>query len=137
MKPKFSWEPLDGGSLLLRVADGDKTTTWTVKPRQQNNTICNTLQEVASALWDRADWDLEKNRWDSPPPRPMVELVRTVDAEEFAELKKQPITEEESRQALAAKAAKVLANANWFEREDDAYEDLEVKVMGKGTTSAW
>jgi len=89
-KPKFSWEPLDGGSLLLRVTDGDKTTTWTVKPRQQNNTICNMLQEVASALWDRADWDLEKNRWDGVP---MIETVRTVDAEELAELQqKKPIT---------------------------------------------
>jgi len=134
-KPKFSWEPLDGGSLLLRVTDGDKTTTWTVKPRQQNNTICNMLQEVASALWDRADWDLEKNRWDGVP---MIETVRTVDAEELAELQqKKPITEEESRQALAAKAAKVLANANWFDREDDNYESLELRTIGKGTTSAW
>lgn len=119
---KFSWEPLDRGSLLLRITDGDRETTWKVR----KNTTTEKLQEVFTEMLFELGSDASKV-WDYPP---MVESVRTVDAEELAELRGTPgqaTTEEASKAALAAKAASVSAAGgnfwrNFKDTDDRVYE---------------
>ena len=121
MTKRFSWE-VDKTSLLLRVEDGDKKTEWKIRKSTNHEVLRETFEGVQLALWEGY---------------PMREMVRTVDAEELAELQKaweersstavQATTEEDSRAAQAALVAKLNVNAKWY--EDDDEESMFVAML--------
>jgi len=110
---KFSWE-VDKTSLILRVEDGDKKTEWKIRKSTNHEVLRETFEGIQLALWEGY---------------PMREMVRTVDAEELAELQKaweeksstavQANTEEASRAAQAARVAQLTSTAKWYEDDDE------------------
>lgn len=110
MTSKFSWEPLDGGSLLLKVADGDRETTWKITKRTSTNRISAVMYEVSAALYARKEYMQEQ-------PKPLRELVRTVDDVEMAELRED--AEKASRAAQQAAVDKLSRKAQWWDNDDD------------------
>jgi hypothetical protein len=112
---KLTWE-VDKTSLVLKVTDGAKETTWKIRKTTRLEDIRVMLEEIQLALWDPSGWHPEA-------AKPMLEEARTVDAEELAELQRyQPTretTEEASRAAQAARVAKLNIGAKWFEADDD------------------
>jgi hypothetical protein len=116
---KFSWEPLDRGSLLLRITDGDRETTWKIRKNTSIDKVRMIFDEMTDEL-GATNVELHSWEWAGTP---MPETVRTVDAEELAELQGyQPIqetSEEASRAAQAARVAKLNIGAKWFEADDD------------------
>lgn len=127
MTKKLTWE-VEKTSLVLRVSDSGKTTTWTLRPKTQGNALAEILQQIASEVFDRGEHDLERaqdNSWARIAPNtPMIENVRTVDAEELAELQRYnryETTEEASRAAQAAAVKQLEVSAKWFDVEDDTY----------------
>lgn len=124
MKPKFSWEPSQG-SLLLKVTNGDRETTWRVKKNAGMSDLYTIFQEVASAIDDTLY---------VRTPKVDIETILYDDdkLKDWLNSQSETTTEEESRQALAAKAASVtLSSSNWFGSEDDL-SDLDLYVLGTG-----
>lgn len=124
MTKKLTWE-VEKTSLVLKVSDSGKTTTWTLRPKIQGNALAEILQQIASEVFDRGEYDLERGKaaWELEPTRPMFEPGRTVDAEELAELQRyeavQAESEEASRAAQAREVARLNIGAKWFEADDD------------------
>lgn len=115
---KLTWE-VEKTSLVLKVTDGAKETTWRVRKSTKNEDLRQILEEMQLALWIPSWEPISESK-------PMLETVRTVDAEELAELQRyQPVqanTEEASRAAQARQVAKLTQSAKWFEAdEDDSY----------------
>lgn len=123
MTKKLTWE-VEKTSLVLKVSDSGKTTTWTLRPKTQGNALAEILQQIASEVFDRGEYDLERSQmtWEIEPTRPMIESVRTVDAEELAELRRyqhNETSEEASRAAQAREVQRLNIGAKWFEADDD------------------
>lgn len=115
MTKKLTWE-VDKASLVLKVTDGAKETTWKIRKSTKNEDLRQILEEMQLALWIPSWEPIE-------PTTPMLERVRTVDAEELAELQRykavQADTEEASRAAQAARVRQLNIGAKWFEADDD------------------
>jgi len=109
----FNWEA-EKATLTLRVTDGAKETTWRIRKTTSNDTLREVFEELQMAMWEG---------------KPLQERVRTVDAEELAELQKawedrsstavQATTEEASRAAQAAHVAQLSRGAKWFDNDDE------------------
>lgn len=117
MTKKLTWE-VDKTSLVLKVTDGAKETTWRIRKTSKAEDLRGMFEEIESALMGT-----ELPRWTG---KPMIERVRTVDDVELAELQRyqgvQADSEEASRAAQAAQVAKLNTGAKWFEAdEDDTY----------------
>lgn len=114
MSKKFTWE-VEKTSLILRVTDGAKETTWKIRKGMLSGQLITVFNEVLNSLWES-----EPAPWDG---KPMLEAVRTVDAEELAELQRyrpvQADSEEASRAAQARRVAQLNVGAKWFEDLDD------------------
>lgn len=121
MTKKLTWE-VDKTSLVLKVTDGAKETTWKIRKTTKPEVLRQTLEEMQLALWEP-----HMDNWGPiAPTKPMLEAVRTVDAEELAELQRykavQAESEEASRAAQAARVRELNIGAKWFEAdEDDTY----------------
>lgn len=116
MTKKLTWE-VEKTSLVIRIADGDRKTEWTVRKTSPANKLRGMLGEMMLELSDEEPWEPIQ------PTKPMLERVRTVDAEELAELQRyQPVqaaSEEASRAAQAARVRELNIGAKWFEADDD------------------
>jgi hypothetical protein len=112
---KLTWE-VDKTSLVLKVTDGAKESTWKLRKNMDAMTHLKILGDVLDSLWVHE----EPPAWDGMP---MLEAVRTVDAEELAELQRykalQVESEEASRAAQAARVRELNIGAKWFEADDD------------------
>lgn len=106
-KPKFSWET-PAGSLVLKITDGSKETKWTFRKTTKFEDLMTALEEMVGTLSQRytvgKPWPVEYN----PYPDKEATWLEPVQA----------TTEEDSKAALAAKAAKAQAGA-WFSAKDD------------------
>jgi hypothetical protein len=116
---KLTWE-VDKASLVLKVTDGAKETTWKIRKSTKTEDLRTILEEMQLALWEPGG----PNSWGPIEPTvPMLEAVRTVDAEELAELQRykavQASSEEASRAAQAAYVDKLNIGAKWFEADED------------------
>ena len=115
MTKKLTWE-VEKTSLVLKVTDGAKETTWKIRKTMKAEDLRQVLEEMQLALWVPS-WEPIQ------PTKPMLESVRTVDAEELAELQRyQPVqaaSEEASRAAQAARVRELNIGAKWFEADDD------------------
>lgn len=138
MSKRFTWE-VEKTSLILRVTDGAKETTWKIRKNMKLEDVSQTLEDMWVAL--QGGKTLGELAQELVPPvgaavpwdgRPMLEAVRTVDAEELAELQRyktvQADSEEASRAAQAARVAQLNVGAKWFEAEDDIYPFDSVQV---------
>lgn len=110
MTSKFSWEPLDRGSLLLRIKDGAKETSWTIRKTTTVVELYQTFRELADMLDDGL----------YPTTRavkPLREPVRTVDDVELAEIRED--AEKASRAAQQAKVDELSRKAQWWDDDED------------------
>ena len=116
MTKKLTWE-VEKTSLVLKVTDGAKETTWKLRKSQGADVWTKIFSEMLDSLGG-----LEPIPWEPlQPTRPMIESVRTVDAEELAELQRyqhNETSEEASRAAQAAYVDKLNINAKWFNVDD-------------------
>jgi hypothetical protein len=120
---KLTWE-VDKTSLVLKVTDGAKETTWKIRKSTKIEDLRTMLEEMQLALWDSTNLDQRYVEEYVPQwtGKPMIESVRTVDAEELAELQRyqhNETSEEESRAAQAAEARRFEIGARWFDVDDD------------------
>lgn len=129
MSKKLTWE-VEKTSLVLRVADGAKETTWKIRKTAKADDLRQIFEEIQLALWVPT-WEPITGT------KPMFEAVRTVDAEELAELQRykavQATSEEASRAAQAARVAQLNIGAKWFEAEDDIYPFDSAQVQDYDT----
>ena len=129
MSKKLTWE-VEKTSLVLRVTDGAKETTWKIRKTAKADDLRQIFEEIQLALWVPT-WEPITDT------KPMFEAVRTVDAEELAELQRykavQATSEEASRAAQAARVAQLNIGAKWFEAEDDVYPFDSAQVQDYDT----
>lgn len=128
-RAKFSWEPLTGGSLLLRVTQDEKDTTWKVSKRTSSDRLITILWEVQEAL------AIDKVAGASfALPQRVAVRGPLIDSGGVEYRMNDEVTEEMSRAALAAKAAKVSVSlgGKWFENIDESDDDLPMYVIGHG-----
>lgn len=129
---KLTWE-VEKTSLVLKVTDGAKETTWRLRKNQGSTVWIKIFSEVVGAL----DTYYEEPEWEPiAATKPMLETVRTVDAEELAELQRyQPIqadSEEASRAAQAREVAKLTRTAKWFETDEDDVYNVDIPSYDDG-----
>jgi hypothetical protein len=132
MTKKLTWE-VDKTSLVLKVTDGAKETTWKLRKASKIEDISQVFEDIWVSLQDTETLGDLANRlipqlpdYDPWQGKPMLEAVRTVDAEELEQLQRyqgvQATSEEASRAAQAEQARQFNINARWFEAdEDDTY----------------
>ena len=103
MTKKLTWE-VEKTSLVLKVTDGAKETTWKLRKNQGSGIWTKIFSEVLNPLWETgpAPWDDEPIQ----PTRPMYEPGCTVDAEELAELQRYEAVQAESEEASRAAQAR-------------------------------
>lgn len=131
---KFSWEPLDGGSLLLRVADGDRETTWKLTKRTSIDRLYQMLWEIQSTIDEQRyerivgvnamPTEAELRQASQPPRR-----SESFDMDEPAG----PVvagSEEESKAILQAQADAAKVDGKWFEKS--SYELPNIFALGHG-----
>jgi hypothetical protein len=124
---KLTWE-VDKTSLVLKVTDGAKETTWKLRKNMKTESLRMTLEEMQLALWEPKGLSdveellrLAKRNAEEFEAKPLLETARTVDAEELAELQRYrhyETSEEESRAAQAAEVARLNISAKWFDVDD-------------------
>lgn len=120
MTKKLTWE-VEKTSLVLKVTDGAKETTWKIRKTAKAEDLRTILEEMQLALWEPSS---NKDWARIAPNTPMIENVRTVGAEELEELRRYnryETTEEASRAAQAAAVKQLEVGAKWFDVEDDTY----------------
>jgi hypothetical protein len=125
---KLTWE-VDKTSLVLKVTDGAKETTWKLRKNMGWADYVVALTQITEALSPQSPMMIDdqgqfRGRAALVLPAPMLESVRTVDAEELAELQRQypgshETSEEASRAAQAREVARLSIGAKWFEADDD------------------
>lgn len=120
MTKKLTWE-VEKTSLVLKITDGDRETKWVVRKSTTTEKLRGFLGEMLLELQESpeesyGDWAR------IAPNTPMIESVRTADAEELAELQRYnryETSEEASRAAQAAEVHRLNIGAKWFEAVDD------------------
>jgi len=139
---KLTWE-VDKTSLVLKVTDGAKETTWKLRKNMKIENLRMTLEEMQLALWEPKGLSdveellrLAKRNAEEFGAKPMLERVRTVDAEELAELQRykavQADSEEASRAAQAAQVAKLNLNSRWFDVDEDEIYGIPIADYDTG-----
>ena len=130
MTKKLTWE-VDKTSLVLKITDGPKETTWKIRKTTKPEVLRQTLEEMQLALWEP-----HMDIWGPiTPTKPLLEADRTVDAEELAELQRyqhNETSEESSRAAQAAYVDKLNINAKWFETDDDETYGIPIPDYDSG-----
>jgi len=127
-KPKFSWEPSAGGSLLLRVTDGSRETTWRLKKTVAIEDVQRMFEEIVGVIDYKhptgEPWGLD---YKPPVPKDSIWLTDTpsVPLSELAE------SEEDSKASLQLKADSVkLDGGDWWGGND--MDDLNLYTFGTG-----
>lgn len=128
MTKKLTWE-VEKTSLVLKVTDGAKETTWKLRKSMSLGDTSQAIEDIWLALQDtKAVADLadqlmpHMDSWPIDATIPMYETARTVDAEELAELRGisvDALTEEGSKEALNARVAQLNRNARWMDADGD------------------
>jgi hypothetical protein len=117
MTKKLTWE-VDKTSLVLKVTAGAKETTWKLRKNMGPQDYIVVFGQILESLLDNsAPMTIGRAEY-----KPMIESVRTVDAEELAELQRyqhNETSEEASRAAQAAEARRFEIGARWFEVDED------------------
>lgn len=130
MTKKLTWE-VDKTSLVLKITDGPKETTWKIRKTTKPEVLRQTLEEMQLALWEP-----HMDNWGPiAPTKPMLEAVRTVDAEELAELQRyqhNETSEEASRAAQAREVQRLNISAKWFETDDDETYGIPIPDYDSG-----
>lgn len=131
MTKKLTWE-VDKTSLVLKIADGPKETTWKIRKTTKPEVLRQTLEEMQLALWEP-----HMDRYPAIEPTiPMFEAVRTVDAEELAQLQGYAAlaatSEEESRALQAREVQRLNIGAKWFEADDDETYGIPIPDYDSG-----
>lgn len=130
MTKKLTWE-VDKTSLVLKVTDGAKETTWKLRKNMtQADHIVTFGQILESLLENSTPMTIGRAEY-----KPMIESVRTVDAEELAELQRYDryeTTEEASRAAQAAEVRRLNIGAKWFEADDDETYGIPIPDYDSG-----
>lgn len=120
MTKKLTWE-VEKTSLVLRITDGDRETKWVVRKNTTTEKLRGFLGEMLLELQESPE--ASYGDWARIAPNtPMIESVRTVDAEELAELQRyqhHETSEEASRAAQAREVQRLNIGAKWFEADDD------------------
>ena len=113
----MSWEA-DKASLVLKVTDGAKETTWRLRKNMGSAPLITIFNEVLNSLWETgpAPWE----------PKPLRELVRTV--EDVPLYEPADTSEKASMAALKAKADALSTNAQWWDNDDDD-DDMFVQQL--------
>jgi len=113
------------------VTDGAKIITWLIRKNTANEALRTIFEEVQLAMWVPAHRIAAEEGFGY-----MHETVRTVDAEELAELqaaKSDVVTEEMSRAALKAAADAVhMVTGKWYDNQSDDLEELPIYTIGHG-----
>lgn len=129
MSRKFTWE-VDKTSLILRVTDGSKETTWKIRKNTPVADISQVLEDAWLSLQDNKTMQDLANQL-----LPPVE-ASTWDAEELAGLERyapiQADSEEASRAAQAAYVAQLNRSAKWFDVDDDETYGLPIPDFDSG-----
>lgn len=140
MTKKLTWE-VDKTSLVLKVTDGAKETTWKLRKNMSLGDVSQAVEDIWLALQDTktvadlADQLMPHMDYEIVPTRPMLEAVRTVDAEELAELQRyqhNETSEEASRAAQAREVQRLNIGAKWFEADDDETYGIPIPDYDSG-----
>lgn len=118
MSKKLTWE-VEKTSLVLKITDGPKETTWKIRKTAKAEDLRTILEEMQLALWEPSS---NKDWVRVAPNTPMFETAHTVDAEELEELRRYnhyETSEEASRAAQAREVQRLNIGAKWFEADDD------------------
>lgn len=112
-KPRFSWEPLEGGSLRVRVETPGREVSWTIKKGQSVHQWVHTLEEVVDELLDALpassfEEAAKLTSEDRPGPGDYVAYAKTQDV----------VTEDMSKAALKARAADAAAHGGQWWKEN-------------------
>lgn len=120
--PKFSWEVWDQtSSLILKVTNGDRETTWRIGPRPSVTKLADLFLEIVGEL-DQIPPDVAGR-----PLRASEKPVQIVDGPEDTQM-----TEEGSAELRAAKARQVdKTGRKWFSNMDSG-EELPLYEIGHG-----
>ncbi|HET7640130.1 MAG TPA: hypothetical protein VFK47_15495 [Ktedonobacteraceae bacterium] len=129
MTKKFSWE-VDKTSLILRVTDGAKETTWTLRKNTPGGVLLRIFEELQMAMWSTEPVHptipaaLAEEALSQPPRR-----SESFDMDEPAG----PVvagSEEESKAILQAQADAAKVDGKWFEKS--SYELPNIFALGHG-----
>lgn len=140
MTKKLTWE-VEKTSLVLKVTDGAKETTWKLRKNMRLSDVSQAVEDIWLALQDTktvadlADQLMPHMDYEIAPTRPMIESVRTVDAEELEELRRYnryETSEEASRAAQAREVQRLNINAKWFETDDDETYGIPIPDYDSG-----
>lgn len=130
MSKKLTWE-VEKTSLVLRIADGDRETTWKLTKNTTHARLARIFSEM-SFIMD----GIATGRYGATADfKPMLEGGRTVDAEELAELQRyqhNETSEEASRAAQAAAVRQLNIGAKWFEADDDETYSIPIPDYDTG-----
>lgn len=122
---KFTWE-VDKTSLILRVTDGAKETTWKLRKNMSLGDISQTVEDIWLALQDTKT---VAQLAEQLMPR-MEEL-----SDEHQEWVYEPVqadSEEASRAAQAARVQQLNASAKWFAVDEDETYDFSIPDYDSG-----
>jgi hypothetical protein len=109
---KFSWE-VDKTSLILRVTDGAKETTWKLRKNIGLEEVSQVTEDIWVALQDTQTLGELANKL-------MPSVEERVDAwESQSSTAVQADTEEASRAAQAARVAQLNVGAKWWPEDED------------------
>jgi hypothetical protein len=127
---KLTWE-VDKTSLVLKVTDGAKETTWKLRKNMKFDDLRTMLIEMVMEIdaSELRDWPVRQ------PTKPMLETAHTVDAEELAELQRyqhNETSEEASRAAQAAEVRRLEIGAKWFDVDDDETYSIPIPDYDTG-----
>ena len=116
MAKKLTWE-VDKTSLVLKVTDGAKETTWKIRKTTKPEALRQTLEEMQLALWE------PKQGWARIAPNtPLYEAgsepsVGSTASDTYKGV--DATSEEASRAAQAREVERLNIGAKWFEADDD------------------
>lgn len=103
MTKKFTWE-VEKTSLILRVTDGAKETTWKIRKNTSETQLARVFNEMLNEVLG------------NPTPTHEERVETWLEQSSTAV---QASSEEASRAAQAARVAQLNVGAKWFEDVDD------------------
>ena len=130
MTKKLTWE-VEKTSLVLKITDGPKETTWKIRKTTKPEDLRQVLEEMQLALWEPH----MDNYGPIQPTRPMFEAGYQLNPEVVAELQGYQYyetSEEASRAAQAAEVRRLNIGAKWFETDDDETYGIPIPDYDSG-----
>lgn len=123
---KFSWE-VDKASLILRVTDGAKETTWKLRKNMRIEDVSQTLEDAWLALQgSKTVAELAEQLM------PRMEELSDEHSEWVVYEPVQADSEEASRAAQAERVQQLNASAKWFEADEDETYGISIPDYDSG-----